>query len=139
MTMTDSNSNTPAGEHDPCIEIQIDYDDYGLHEQESATTIIRIDHDTSVFERIGKIESEPTGVVLKEHTRLTDDVANDMTEAYTPIQFISAHTDEFETRLRKAIFDFAYAGKVPEELGEQLAETLTEDFSQHYNEFSPYS
>lgn len=133
--MTDRNSNTPAGEHDPCIEIEIDYDDYGLHRQESATTIIRIDHDSSVFERIGKIESVSSGVVLKQHIRLTDDIADDITEAYEPIKFISARTDEFDTRLQDTIFDFVYAGKAPEELAEELAGKLAEDFSDQFSNF----
>ena len=88
------------------IEIKIDYDDYGLHKQESATTIIRIDHDSSVFERIGKIESVSPGIVLKQHIRLIDDIADDITEAYEHIKFISARTDEFETRLQDTLFPF---------------------------------
>lgn len=137
--MTDDNSNTPAGEHEPSIEMKIDYDDYGLHEQESATTIIRISHETSLFERVGKIESVSSGVVLKEHTRLTDDIADDITEAYTPIQFISARTDGFESRVEEAIFEFVYDGKVSEELAERLAETLAETFSNLFDGLSSHS
>ncbi len=137
--MTDDNSNTPAGEHEPSINTQPNYDDYGLHEQESATAVIRIDHDTSLFERIGKIESVSSGVVLKEHTRLTDDIADDITEAYTPIQFISARTDGFESRVEEAIFEFVYDGKVSEELAERLAETLAETFSDLFDGVSSHS
>ena len=137
--MTDDSSNTPAGEHDPSIEMKIDYDDYGLHEQEDATTVIRIDHDTHIFERVGKIESVSSGVVLKEHTRLTDDIADDITEAYTPIQFISARTDGFESRVEEAIFEFVYDGKVSEELAERLAETLAETFSNLFDGLSSHS
>jgi hypothetical protein len=137
--MTDQNSTTPAGEHDPSIEFQPDYDDYGLHEQESATTIIRISHETSLFERVGKIESVSSGVVLKEHTRLTDHIADDITEAYTPIQFISARTDGFESRVEEAIFEFVYDGKVSEELAERLAETLAETFSNLFDGVSSHS
>lgn len=129
--MTYENSDTPAVEHDPCIETEIDYDDYGLHEQESATTIIRIDHDTSLFERIGKIESVPSGVVLKQHIRLTDDIADDITEAYEPTEFVSARSDEFENRLQETIFDFVYVGKVSEELAEELSGDLADNFSPH--------
>lgn len=137
--MTDDNSNTPAGEHEPSIEMKIDYDDYGLHEQESATTIIRISHETSLFERVGKIESVSSGVVLKEHTRLTDDITDDITEAYTSIRFISARTDGFESRVEEAIFDFVYDGKVSEELAERLAETLVETFSNLFDGLSSHS
>ncbi|CCQ35488.1 uncharacterized protein Nmlp_1279 [Natronomonas moolapensis 8.8.11] len=137
--MTDDNSNTPAGEHEPSIEMKIDYDDYGLHEQESATTIIRISHETSLFERVGKIESVSSGIVLKEHTRLTDNVADDITEAYTPIQFISARTDGFESRVEEAIFEFVYDEKVSEELAERLAETLAETFSDIFDGLSSHS
>jgi hypothetical protein len=131
--MTDDNSNTPAGEHDPSINTQPNYDDYGLHQQEDATTVIRIDHDTHIFERVGKIESVSSGVVLKNHTRLVDNIADDITEAYTPIQFISARTDEFESRVEEAIFEFVYDGKVSEELAERLAETLGEEYSSQFN------
>ncbi len=137
--MTEERSNTPTGEHDPSIEMKIDYDDYGLHEQEDATTIIRISHETSLFERVGKIESVSSGVVLKEHTRLTDHIADDITEAYTPIQFISARTDGFESRVEEAIFEFVYDGKVSEELAERLAETLAETFSNLFDGLSSHS
>lgn len=95
------------------IEIKIDYHDYGLHKQESATTIIRIDHDSSVFERIEKIESVSPGIVLKQHIRLIDDIADDITEAYEHIKFISARTDEFETRLQDTILTLCTQLKHP--------------------------
>jgi hypothetical protein len=136
--MIDDNSNTPAGEHEPSIEMKIDYNDYGLHEQESATTIIRISHETSLFERVGKIESVSSGVVLKEHTRLTDSIADDITEAYTPMQFILARTDGFESRVEEAVFEFVYAGKVSEELAERLGETLAETFSNLFDGLSSH-
>ena len=111
--MTDDSPNTPAGEHDPSINTQPNYDDYGLHQQEDATTVIRIDHDTHIFERVGKIESVSSGVVLKEHTRLTDEIADDITEAYEHIKFISARTDEFETRLQDTILTLCTQLKHP--------------------------
>jgi hypothetical protein len=134
--MTDGNSNTPAWEHDPSTEFQPDYDDYGLYEQDTATGIIRIDTESSVFERIGKIESASTGVILKRHTKLADDVAQDSMEVYEPIQFVSARSDEFETRLQNTIFDFVHAGKVSEELAEQLSADFAETLSDNLNETS---
>ena len=133
--MIDRISTPPEG-HDPSIEIQPDYDDYGLYQQESETTVIRIDHDTSVFERIVLVESKSTGVVLKEQTRLRDDVVDDAVEAYTPIQFISARADGFSSRLQTALFDLVYAEKVSEEVAEQLSENLAENFSQQFTNFS---
>jgi hypothetical protein len=135
--MTDAESNTPSKEHDPSIALEPDFDDYGLHEEENATTVIRIDHDGNMFERIGTIEPVSTGIVLKEHTRLTDDVADDITETYTPVQFISTRTDEFEGRVEEAIFDFVYAGTVSKQLAEQLSAELAESISNQYSDFSP--
>jgi hypothetical protein len=137
--MTDDNPTTPDREHDPSINTQPNYDDYGLHQQEDATTVIRIDHDTHIFERVGRVESVSSGVVLKEHTRLADNIADDITEAYTPIQFISARTDGFESRVEEAIFEFVYDGKVSEELAERLAETLAETFSNLFDGLSSHS
>jgi hypothetical protein len=77
-------------------QVYKNYDDYGLFQQESATMIIRIEHDTSLFERVRKVESISTGVILREHTRLTDDVADDITEAYTP----SSSSQPAQTGLR---------------------------------------
>lgn len=135
--MTDAHENTPAGEHGR-IDFKPDYDDYGLHQQEDATTIIRIDHDTSLFERIGKIESVSSGIVVKEHTRLTDNESDDITEAFTPIQFVSIRSDEFEPRLRDVIFDLIYDEKVPQEVAKELSVKLAEAISNQYNNGSPY-
>jgi len=76
---------------------------------------------------------------LKEHTRLADNIADDITEAYTPIQFISARTDGFESRVEEAIFEFVYDGEVSEELAEQLGETLAETFSNLFDGLSSHS
>jgi hypothetical protein len=82
------------------------------------------------------VGSVPSGVVLKEHTRLTDHIADDITEAYTPIQFISARTKEFESRVQDGIFDFVYAGKAPEGLAEELSAELAEAMSGEYSDGS---
>jgi len=134
--MTDNEPNPPVKEYDQSIDLQPDYDDYGLREQENATIIIRIDHDSNAFEHIGMVESQPTGVVLKEHSRLTDDVADDTTEAYQPIQFISARSDEFGLRLQDAIFEFVHDGKLSQETAEELADKLTESISNQYSDGS---
>ncbi|ERG98797.1 MAG: hypothetical protein J07HQX50_02844 [Haloquadratum sp. J07HQX50] len=63
--MTDAHDDTPSRGHNPSINFQPGYDD-GLHEQKAATTILRIDHDTSLFERIGKVESKSMGVILNK-------------------------------------------------------------------------
>jgi hypothetical protein len=44
-----------------------------------------------------------------------------------------------EARLQKALFDFAYAGRVCEELAERLAETLAETFSNLFDGLSSHS
>lgn len=134
--MTDTD-HTPSEEHDRSIDIQPDYDDYGLHQQENATRIIQIDHDTHIFERVGIITSTSTGVVLKDHTRLADDESGDVAEMYEPIQFVSARTDGFEERLQDAIFDFVYAGSVSQQLAEQLSAELAESISNQYSDSSP--
>lgn len=134
--MTDAESSTPFEEHDFSIDPDTDYDVYGLHEKDEATNIIRIDHDTHVFERVGMVECHSTGVVLKEHTKLTDEVSEDAIEVYQPIQFVSSRADNFETRLQDAIFDFIYDGKVSQETAEELSNKLTESMSNQYSDAS---
>jgi hypothetical protein len=128
--MTDADSNTPFEEHDQSIALEPDFDEYGLHEQDGSTVIIRIDHDTHIFERVGMIERRLDGVVLKQHTRLTDEISGDTAEVYQPIHFVSDRTGEFETQLWKAIFDLVYVGKVSKGCAEELSTELVESISQ---------
>ena len=48
-TMADAES-TPSEEQDQSIAIEPGFDNYGLQKQGSSTIIIRIDHDTHIFE-----------------------------------------------------------------------------------------
>lgn len=136
MTNTD---HTPSEEHDHSITLESDFDDYGLHQQEDATTVIRIDHDTHIFERVGKMECRSTGVVLKKHIRLQDKVVGDIAEAFEPIQFASASSEDFEERLQDAVFDLVYDGKVLEEVARGLSAELVESMSGQYSDGSTYS
>lgn len=71
--------------------------------------------------------------MLKEHTRLQDEVVGDTAEVYQPIQFISP-TDEFEERLRDAILDPVYDRHVSKEVAERLSAELAEAMSNQYND-----
>ena len=127
--MTDAESNTPSEEHDPSIALEPDFDEYGLHDTDSSTVIIRIDHDSHIFERVGKVERRSTGVILKQHTRLADEISGDTAEVYQPMHFVSDRTDEFENQLWKAIFELIYEGKVAEEVAEELCTDLAENIT----------
>ena len=59
--MTDTESNTPSEGHDQSIALKPDFDNYGLQQKGSSTVIIRIDHDSHIFERVGKVERRSTG------------------------------------------------------------------------------
>ena len=129
-TMTDAESNTPSEEHDPSIALEPDFDNYGLQQQGSSTVIIRIDHDSHIFERVGKVERRSTGVILKQHTRLVDEISGDTAEVYQPMHFVSDRTDEFENQLWKAIFDLVYDGKVGKKCAEELSTEFVGSISQ---------
>ena len=129
--MTDADQNTLSEEHDPSIALEPDFDEYGLHDKDNTSTvIIRIDHDTHIFERVGLIDSRPSGVVLKEHTKLADEGGSHTVEVYQPVRFVSDRTDEFETQARDAIFDLVYDGKVAKGCAEELSTELVGSISQ---------
>ena len=75
------------------------------------------------------VERRSTGGILKQHTRLADEVSGDIAEVYQPMHFVSDRTDEFETQLWKAIFELIYEGKVAEEVAEELCTELAESIS----------
>lgn len=127
--MTDADSNTPFEEHDYSIDFDTNYDGYGLHERDGSTVVIRIDNDTHVFERVGMIERRSSGVVLKEHAKLTDEVSGDAIETYQPIRFVSNRTAEFETQLQDAILSLIYDGEVAEGVAKELCAELAENLS----------
>lgn len=85
---------------------------------------------------MGKVECRSTGVVLKEHTRLTDESTGDIAEVYQPIQFVSASSDGFEERLQDAVFDLIYDGKVSEKMAEGLSVELSEIMLHQYSDDS---
>ena len=127
--MTDAESNTPSEEHDPSIALEPDFDEYGLHDTDSSTVIIRIDHNKHFFERVALIDPRPSGVVLKEHTRLADESGNHTAEVYQPIRYIPFKMDEFGSLLREAVFDTIYEGKVDEGVAKELSAELAEDIT----------
>ena len=128
--MTDPDSNTPSEEHDSSIALEPDFDEYGLHDKDSSTVIIRIDHETHIFERVGMIERRLNGVLLKQHTRLVDEISGDKIEVYQPIRFVSDRTDEFENQLWRALFDLVYDGKILKGLAEEICTELVGSLSQ---------
>jgi hypothetical protein len=132
--MTNDNSDTPFEENDPSFTMEINYDNYGLHQQENSITVIKIDEDIGVFERVGLIELRLTGVELKEHLRLTDNLSDDTVETYQPIAYLSIYTDGFRTRLQDAIFELVYDGEIPEESAKALGRDLAHDVSMQLTE-----
>jgi hypothetical protein len=128
--MTDAESSTPSEGHDPSIALEPDFDEYGLHDKDNTSTvIIRIDHDTHTFQRVGLVERRSAGVILKQHTRLSDEISGDTAEVYQPIQYVHAQTDEYEDYLQEAIFELIYDGKVAEEVAEGLSTDLAENIT----------
>ena len=136
--MTDAHENTPSKENDHSTTIEPDFDEYGLNQQEDGTRIIRIDHERHFFRRVGTIECRSTGVVLEEHRRLQDERTGDTAEVYQATQFVSARSDEFGRRLRDAVFDLVYDGKVPHRKAEGLSADLAEAISNQYSNRSSH-
>ena len=76
--------------------------------------------------------------MLREHTRLTDGGTGDTAEVYQATQFVSARSAEFERRLRDAVFDLVYGGKVPQEKADGLSAELAEAMANQYNDGSSH-
>lgn len=131
--MTNDNSDTPSEENDLSYTMEISYDSYGIHQQENSITIVKIDKNIGVFEKVGLLELRLAGVVLKEHLRLTDNLSGEGTECYDPKSYLSSYTDGFRTRLEDAIFELVYAGEIPEESAKSFSKSLADDVSTEIN------
>ena len=70
------------------------------------------------------------GVILKQHTRVADEVSGNTAEVYQPIHFVSDRTDKFETQPRKTLFDLVYDDKVSKECAEDLSTKLVKSIPQ---------
>ena len=127
--MTDAHESTPSEEHDPSIEINPDYDEYGLQSIDDGTAILRLDRDKHLFERIGLIKHKQAGIVLKQYIETT---GIDGESSFSTVESISAGRDEFESRLRDGVIELIYEGRVDEGQAKSLADHLAESISEQY-------
>jgi len=75
------------------------------------------------------VERRSAGVILKQHTKLVDEISGDKAKVCQPMHFVSDRTDEFETQLWKGFIELIYEGKVAEEVAEELCTELVESIS----------
>ena len=126
--MTDAHENTPSKGHGR-IDLQPDYDKYGVCPRDDSTVILRVDSDNHLFERVGLIRYKDSGVVLKEY------IENESLEGeacFKTVESISGNRDTFQQQLRDGILDLIHEGEVPERQATELAEDLTESFSEPF-------
>ena len=127
--MTDAHENTPSEEHGR-IDLQPDYDKYGVCPRDDSTVILRVDSDNHLFKRAGLIRYKDTGVVLKEY------VENGSLEgeaSFETVESISAGREEFKQQLRDGVLDVIHDGQVSDEEAEELADALAVSFSEQYD------
>ncbi len=127
--MTDAHENTPSEGHGR-IDLQPDYDQYGIYPRDDSTVILRVDSDKHLFERVGLIRYKETGVVLKEY------IENESLEgeaSFETVESISAGREEFKQQLRDGILDVIHDGQVSDEEAEELADALAVSFSEQYS------
>jgi hypothetical protein len=127
--MTDAHENTPSEGHGR-IDLQPEYDKYGVYPRDDSTVILRVDSDKHLFERVGLIRYKKTGVVLKEY------VENESLEgeaSFETVESISAGREEFKQQLRDGILDVIHAGEVSDEKAKELADALAVSFSEQYD------
>jgi hypothetical protein len=118
--MTDAHENTPSKGHGR-IDLQPDYDKYGVCPRDDSTVILRVDSDKHLFKRAGLIRYKDTGVVLKEY------VENESLEGeacFKTVESISGNRDTFQQQLRDGILNVIHAGEVSDEKAEELADAL---------------
>ena len=126
--MTDAHENTPSKGHGR-IDLQPEYDKYGVYPRDDSTVILRVDSDKHLFERVGLIRYKDSGVVLKEY------VENESLEgeaSFETVESISAGRDTFQQQLRDGILDVIHAGEVSDEKTKELADALAVSFSEQY-------
>jgi hypothetical protein len=118
--MTDAHENTPSEGHGR-IDLQPEYDKYGVYPRDDSTVILRVDSDKHLFERVGLIRYKDSGVVLKEY------VENESLEgeaSFETVESISAGREEFKRQLRDSILDVIHDGQVSDEEAKELADAL---------------
>ncbi|ERG98427.1 MAG: hypothetical protein J07HQX50_02466 [Haloquadratum sp. J07HQX50] len=126
----DDDDNTPSKGHG-----RIDFDlnpndnEYGIESLDDGAVILRIDSEKQLFERVGAIRYEQTGVVLQRFLKgesLEDE------GSFEAVESVSVRRNDFESRLRERVFELIYEGKVDEEQAKSLADDLAESVSEQY-------
>lgn len=124
--MTDAHKNTPSEEHGR-IDLQPEYDRYGIYLRDESTVILRIDSDKHLFERVGLVSRRQTEVVLKQYVD-GEDLGDE--GSLETVESISVERDEFESRLRDGIVELIYDGEVSRDQAEALADDLAGSFTE---------
>jgi hypothetical protein len=126
--MTDAHENTPSEGHGR-IDLQPEYDKYGVYPRDDSTVILRVDSDKHLFERVGLIRYKDSGVVLKEY------VENGSLEgeaSFETVDSISAGREEFKQQIQDGVFKLIHDGEISDKKAEELADALAESFGEQY-------
>jgi hypothetical protein len=122
----DNDDNTPSrGNERIDFDLNPEYDRYGVEPLDNGTVILRIDSEKHLFERVGAIRCEQTGVVLQRY--INDETLEDE-GSFRTVESVSVGQEKFESQLQDEIVELIYEGKVDEEQAKSLAESISEWF-----------
>ncbi len=104
-----------------------DYNEYGVETLDDGVVVLRIDSEKHLFERVGAIRREQTGVSIQRYIKgeILDDEGS-----FRTVESVPAGRERFESRLQDEIVELICEGKVDEEQAEDLADDLAELFTE---------
>ena len=127
----DNDDNTPSEGHERInFDLNPEYDKYGIQPLDDGTLILRIDSEKHLFERVGAIRCEQTGVSIQRFIKgetLEDE------GTFRTVESVSVGQEKFESQIQDEIVELIYEGKVDEEQAKSLAESVAESISEQFN------
>jgi|APHM01.1.fsa_nt_gi hypothetical protein len=128
--MTDAHDDTPSRGHERMdLDLNPEYDKYGIEALDDGAVILRIDTNKNWFERAGLLRHKQAKIVLKEYI---DSEKLGGEGSFETVESVSVRRNEFESQLRDEIVELIYEGKVDEEQAKFLADDLAESISEQY-------
>jgi hypothetical protein len=111
------------------LDLNPEYDKYGIEALDDGAVILRIDTNKNWFERAGLLRHKQAKIVLKEYI---DSKKLGGEGSFETVESVSVRRNDFESQLRDEIVELIYEGKVNEEQAKFLADDLAESISEQY-------
>jgi hypothetical protein len=127
----DNDDNTlPRGNERIDFDLNPDYNEYGVETLDDGVVVLRIDSEKHLFERVGAIRREQTGVSIQRFIKgetLEDE------GSFRTVESVSVGQEKFESQLRERVFELIHDGEVSEKIAENLSDGLAESVSEQFN------